>query len=132
MKPIRLSDNVFRGLLTAVSRGIHPLAPDTFIEICILLNAEAKARDYKDWKDAELNFKYNSETAIVATPFDELVKERAIAIKGLRTIEKRAHKIHATDQHVPAQEVEDIAEEFCNMAHNTLDEIGDDRESELE
>jgi hypothetical protein len=126
MKPTRIGDNAFRGLLTIFSRNtVHPLAPDTYGEILQLLSEESRARGFKDWFDAQENFRWSEETSNDATSFDKLVKERAIAIKGLR-------KINALSMNGTTEQSSLNGHLAVNTAHNALDEIGDDRESELE
>lgn len=126
MKPRRISDIVFRGLLTVFDRGaVHPLSPDAYVDIIKLLNAESEARGYKDWKEAEQEFRYSDETANDASSFEKLSKEFIILVRVLREIEKEAHRVHTsagTSTHART-----VAESLCNLAHNVLDEIGDDR-----
>lgn len=129
MKPTRIGDIAFLNLLElrVNFRLLSTKEVDAFLE------EEARARGFKNSIDALMNMNKNPELANDATPFDQLVKERAIAIKGLRKIEADAHHAHTSP--TPDSMLRDIAialATYYNDAHNVLDEIGDDRISELE
>ena len=120
MKPIRVSDLAFRGMLRIYSMFEDvPVTADEQTAIDTLLNEEARTRGYLDWHDAAHNYNVHAEIANDATPFQQVANERAIAIRALRKIEKHENKNKRANSTVDL------------FAHAALDEIGDDRSSDL-
>lgn len=122
MKPIRIGDLAFRAMLNVVYSSKASMPRELFDALDQLLDSEAKARGFEDWEVAAKDYRVHGEIANGQTPFDQLTKERAIAIKALRVVD--AMRPRADDEPVEIMDA-------ISTAHNALDEIGDDRVSEL-